>query len=1006
MKRLKIILFILIISFLWNTSVFSMVEITASSIENDSTLPEYAFDSNMQTRWSSQFSDYQWLMIWSSQFSDYQWLMIDLGEIREMVGLVLYWEAAYAKSYNILLSADRKEWQKVYSTTQSDGGIDDIYFGKRKARFIKIIAKERATSWGYSLWEVAIKGLDEEVLIEASSLSGSNTPENVFDGNSDTVWYSGKVKRAWLEIDMQKERDLGGLYIKWADDYALSYRIDVSNDKKIWQTVYEELNGKGDFDKLHFNILKKRYIRIMCKKSNKGEGYKIAEIELKNWRDLIRQSSLDKVRGLVGWEGYKWSTFIGKDGSFTPEPHPFLISFWLYDRLTNKLYTPQTLSTRWELEEGSLPIYKVSWEVDNLKVTTTIFSRWFKNLEGLLNFAFVSLKNKSSSQKNLSLYVVIQPTPLSKDKKGIREIEYDGGNIVMINGKVGLFLQERADEPFLDIGKDINIQKFTNIKLLRWRKKIEDIKGKASGMIVYHENLGPFEEKSFDFIVPSVEKNQVFSQDFLENLKFEENFSFVRNYWKNRIPIQIDLPDKKFVDCFYASLYYILIMMEGNKIYPGPYNYKSFFLHDAVDIANALDKAGLHSKVQQALNLFKYKEGDGYLDGLGGSIFALYEHYRLTKDENFLRSVYPEIKRACQLIKTLRAKQLKPELKNTPYYGLLSKSVSQDNFSIPAYLYIDDWWAIIGLKAGLESASILKKEKDIGWLRQEYKGLLESTLESIERVMKRDNISYIPAFADYWPEKMRTPKTLNNRILGDTQMAWAHRPALFPGQSLGIPIPLELFKNSYKKYWMRAGKFSNYDGGWFVEYEKIFWGYNVMLAHPLIYLDMRDIALKNINWNIEHQSCPGGWAEGVPSRLSKEGFREVVEGIIGDVPHGWVAAHYVLLLRDMLLREDGKKIILLSAIPQDWLKDGDMIEVKKAPTYFGKISFKLVSYLKKGYVKLLLEDKNPPPDGFILELPLKAKIKKVQIDGGVTHGRFDKQVIIPSHAKEVVVYYE
>jgi hypothetical protein len=63
-KLMKSLWFLLIlaISFIPNYAL-ALVEITASSIENDSTLPEYAFDSNMQTRWSSQFSDYQWLMI-------------------------------------------------------------------------------------------------------------------------------------------------------------------------------------------------------------------------------------------------------------------------------------------------------------------------------------------------------------------------------------------------------------------------------------------------------------------------------------------------------------------------------------------------------------------------------------------------------------------------------------------------------------------------------------------------------------------------------------------------------------------------------------------------------------------------------------------------------------------------------------------------------------------------------------------------------------------------------
>ncbi|MDD5424759.1 MAG: discoidin domain-containing protein, partial [Candidatus Omnitrophica bacterium] len=69
------------------------ISVTASSSEDAATNPSNAFDNNMQTRWSSQFSDNQWLRI-------------DLGRPEVMVGLVLNWEAAYGKSYDVLLSED------------------------------------------------------------------------------------------------------------------------------------------------------------------------------------------------------------------------------------------------------------------------------------------------------------------------------------------------------------------------------------------------------------------------------------------------------------------------------------------------------------------------------------------------------------------------------------------------------------------------------------------------------------------------------------------------------------------------------------------------------------------------------------------------------------------------------------------------------------------------------------------------------------------------------------
>lgn len=943
------------------------VKVDASSIENNLFLPQFAFDGNIQTRWSSQFSDPQWLKI-------------DLGEPKDIVGLVLNWEAAYAKSYDILLSQDEKRWAKVYSTTEGDGLIDDIYFGKRKTRYIKIFCTEKATQWGYSLWELRLKGLDEELILNASSSDGTNIAENAMDGDNETIWHSGKTDIAWLEIDTKKENNLGGIFIDWGEDYATSYRIEVAADRKIWKSVYEHTDAIGGLDKINVNILRKRYIRIIGEGKNMDNGYSIKEVNFKNWEDISKHSSLEVVRGIVGWEDYQWVAFVGRDGSFALEPQPYQVSFWIFDNKKDVLYTPETLSTTWRLKEKGLPISIVNWRNDDIDVTTTVFARRLNSLNRLITFARTTLKNKASTNKDLSLYLVIRSNPLAtKWNSKLTDIEYDGDRLIKVNGKTAIFSKVR---PLFETGNFYDALEFAKIGSLEPKKKLMVNQEKRGGALVYQFSLNPGEEKAYDFIVLSAEASEP-SLLSLQTLDFLNNLKGTEEYWRGRTTFELKLPDEEYVNCFYASIYYILMMMKEGKLYPGPYNYKSFFLHDAVDMANALDKVGLSEVVDKALEHFNYKEGGGYLDELGGSIFALYEHYRMTKDKEFLSKVYSRIKESCLLIKKLRKEQMSKDTKDSPTYGLLPKSVSQDNFKFPAHLYVDNWWAIIGLKAGLEAAEILNKEEDILWLKQEYEGLLNCTLASIKKVMGKEGLNFMLAFADYWPKEMRIVDS-DHRILGDTQMAWAHRPALFPGQSLGIPLPLELFANSYRQYWQEAGRFSAYDGGWYVKYEKLFWGYNVKLAHPLIYLGMEDVALKNIRWSIEHQSCPRGWAEAMNTKVNEQGLREIDEGIVGDIPHGWVAAHYILLLRDMLLREEGGKLILLSCIPESWLDDGKIIEVKNAPTYFGKVSFKVISFRDKGYLKLTIDAKTPPPDGYFIYSPFK-------------------KVFIPKDVKETII---
>src|SRR5205814_559741 len=77
---------------------------TASSVENASFPASNAVDGNLGTRWSSAFSDPQWISI-------------DLGQQYAINHVTLSWEAAYGRAYQIQTSADGSSWTTVYSTT-------------------------------------------------------------------------------------------------------------------------------------------------------------------------------------------------------------------------------------------------------------------------------------------------------------------------------------------------------------------------------------------------------------------------------------------------------------------------------------------------------------------------------------------------------------------------------------------------------------------------------------------------------------------------------------------------------------------------------------------------------------------------------------------------------------------------------------------------------------------------------------------------------------------------
>jgi hypothetical protein len=94
---------------------------------------------------------------WSSSFGDPQSITIDLGAPAEIRRLRLNWEAAYAKAYQLQVSDDGATWSTLASETAGDGDVDEHDVSAR-AQYVRMYGTQRATPYGYSLWEFEVYG--------------------------------------------------------------------------------------------------------------------------------------------------------------------------------------------------------------------------------------------------------------------------------------------------------------------------------------------------------------------------------------------------------------------------------------------------------------------------------------------------------------------------------------------------------------------------------------------------------------------------------------------------------------------------------------------------------------------------------------------------------------------------------------------------------------------------------------------------------------------------------
>ena len=288
------------ITYLPNTNMALNRPVTASSNEVDARTAANAVDGNGKTRWSSLKNDAQWISV-------------DLGAVVSFNKVVLNWESAYGKSYEIQTSTDGTTWTKVYSTTTGVGGKETLNVSG-SGRYVRMFGIARGTGYGYSLWEFEVWSPASVQSSSASSTSvassskssvssssssvatGGNLALNrpvvsssderagtaaiyAVDGNPTTRWSSQKTDAEWIYVDLGSVRSISRVNLLWQSAYGKAYNIQVSNDAVTWTTVKAITNGDGGVDDIAVSG-SGRYVRIQGVTRGTGNGYSLYNFEV------------------------------------------------------------------------------------------------------------------------------------------------------------------------------------------------------------------------------------------------------------------------------------------------------------------------------------------------------------------------------------------------------------------------------------------------------------------------------------------------------------------------------------------------------------------------------------------------------------------------------------------------------------------------------------------------------------------------------------------------------
>ena len=500
------------------------------------------------------------------------------------------------------------------------------------------------------------------------------------------------------------------------------------------------------------------------------------------------------------------------------------------------------------------------------------------------------------------------------------------------------------------------------------------------GIVNYKLPLKPGDSATVEFRMPyePLAKNDP-QVAVLRSAKFDEYLQRTVSFWQEifRSGIDISLPEEKVVNTFRANLVYDLIAR--NKVDSSyiqkvnEFQYDAFWLRDASFIVRMYDVSGYHMFASQCLDFFpRWQQPDGNFvsqggqyDGWGQTLWAYGQHFRITRDRAFAAGVLPAIRRAVDWLHTARA--------GDPMH-LVPVTTPGDNENISGHVTGHNFWALVGLSNAIALAEGLGEKNDAVSFRREYDDL-RSTLVKRLKTVTSPTKGYIPPGLD---------------SLGGND--WGNMLSVYPEIILDpfdpmVTATLNATRAKYQEGIMTYGA-----GQW--------------LHH---YLTMKNTETEIIRGE-QHQAIEELYAMLVHTSATHAGFEfSIVPWGTRDFgmnlsPHGWFSAKFRTLLRNMMVREQGDQLHLLSCVSPEWIMEGKTVSVHRAPTNFGRIDFDLRCDQGKAVLTLKTQFVERPQE-VVLHIPWFMNVHSVMVEGENLNVR-NNAVVLPKGAASVEISWE
>lgn len=374
---------------------------------------------------------------------------------------------------------------------------------------------------------------------------------------------------------------------------------------------------------------------------------------------------------------------------------------------------------------------------------------------------------------------------------------------------------------------------------------------------------------------------------------------------------KLQVPDSRLQSLYDIAMRSILLL-SAEDVVPGPYTYKRFWFRDACCMLQALLAVGQIERAGRILEDFPIRQRkDGYFhsqegewDSNGQVLWIINRYHALTRTKPSLEW-RRAILRAVNWIEKKRIRYADRALHN----GLLPAGFSAEHLGPNDYYYWDNFWSIAGLEAAADIMQRSSADDPAARIRQLAEHYRLSVFRSIKSIPAGRALNGIPA-SPY--------RRMDAGAIG----------------SMVADYPLQLTDANDARIRATADFLIDqcfHDGAFFQD--MIHSGINAYLTLAIAQTLLRnsDERYRQLVRKVAELASPTGqWPEAIHPATGG--------GCMGDGQHGWAAAEWLMMIRNLFVREEGKTLIFGSGIFPEWLQNNTIIQFGPTPTPFGPVS--------------------------------------------------------------------